>query len=152
MINTWGIFCNNISDLSKTICKFYYRTRSKVGSSNSIQARSNTSSGSSSNNIDVSGGQYGVQRQRSYRSIGLRRLVAWTRSVAPPPPSTPQIRLQQNIISDNRIPSTSAPVSCKEANCILLLHLLSPSLMYCRLLVSQPCCFHVSKFKLLVMW
>ena len=98
---------------------FYNRTRSNVGSSSSIQARSNTSSGSSANNIDSIGGQYGVHRQRSSRTIGLRRLVAWTRSVVPPPPSTPQIRLQQNFISDSRISSTSAPVSCKEAKLYL---------------------------------
>ena len=56
-----------------------------------------------------------MRRQGSSRTIGLRRLVAWTRSVAPPP-STPQIRLQPSVISDSRISSTSAPISCKETS------------------------------------
>ena len=66
----------------------------------------------------------GLQRQRSMRSIGLRRIAAWTRFVAhqqqPTAPSNanapPQIRIEPNRISqDNRLSSTSAPVSCKEA-------------------------------------
>ena len=59
------------------------------------------------------------------RSIGLRRIAAWTRFVAhQQQPTTapsnanapPQIRIEPNsIIQDNRLSSTSAPVSCKEA-------------------------------------
>ena len=57
------------------------------------------------------------------RSIGLRRIAAWTRFVAhqQQPPSNanapPQIRIEPNSINqDIRLSSTSAPVSCKEAH------------------------------------
>ena len=59
------------------------------------------------------------------RSIGLRRIAAWTRFVAhqQQPTTAPsnanaptRIRIEPNSIAqDNRLSSTSAPVSCREA-------------------------------------
>ena len=104
---------------------FCNRTRSNEDSRNSSQTISNPSASSSRSTINSLGGQYGVQQEPqrfTSRTMGLRRLVAWTRSVAPPPLNAPHIRLQHqnSFSSDNtRMASTSAPVSCKAAmsNC-----------------------------------
>ena len=105
----------------KLIAMFCNRARSDESSCANIQARSHLSAAQSVGTIDGSGGRYGTQPTRFSRSSGLRRLVAWTRSIAPPT-TAPQVHIQTNNFVDSRMSSTSAPVSCKESNIYMFVH------------------------------
>ena len=100
----------------------YIRTRIGGSSCSSGQSRLNLSTAHSASAVDGSDGRFGTQQQPFSGADSLRRLarlskIAWTRSLTPQPPN-PQIQLAiTNSFSDNRMSSSSAPVShtaCKK--------------------------------------
>ena len=100
----------------------YIRTTIGESSCSSDQSRQNLSIAHSASVVDGSDGRFGTQHQRFSGADSLRRLarlskIALTRSLTPQPPN-PQIQLAMtNSFADNRMSSTSAPVShtaCKK--------------------------------------